>query len=144
MARIIATPYTATVPSELEDHRMVYNGDDSLPPVNEPVRTNRPVRRKQRSPFVPMAVLLILSTMIVFYIWNKISIDRLSGEVNDLHNQYLKLANSNESLHAEITQKSRLERIEKIAIEQLKMTYPKEQPVWFELDPAQVKQLAVE
>ena len=144
MSRITASPVTIPVPPELDEHRMVYNGDDKLPPVAEPMRANRPVRRKQRSPFGPMFVLLVLSMLIVFYIWNKITIDRLARETNELQNQYLRLVNGNESLKAEITQKSRLERIEKIAIEQLKMTYPKEQPVWFELDPAKMKSSRIE
>ncbi|MFI5251548.1 MAG: cell division protein FtsL [Bacteroidota bacterium] len=140
MARISSTPVAYPVPPELDDHRMVYNGDETPPPVNEPLRRNRPVRRKQRSPFRPMFVLMMISIFIVFYIWNKIAVNRLATEVNDLENQYRKLVNSNGLLQAEITQKSNRNRIEKIAGEQLKMIYPKEQSLWFEIDQPRVKQ----
>jgi cell division protein FtsL len=144
MAKITSTPVTYPVPPELGEHRRVYNGDEPAAPANEPMRPNRPVRRKQRSPFGPMFVLMIVSVLVVFYIWNKITVNRLTREVNDLQNQYQKLVNANESLKAEITQKSSQSRIEKIAVGQLKMMAPKEQVVWFEIDRERMKQLTAE
>lgn len=144
MGKITSTPVTYPVPPELGEHRRVYNGDEQAPPANEPMRPNKPVRRKQRSPFGPMFMLLIISILMVFYIWNKITVNRLAKDVNDLQNQYQKLINANESLKAEITQKSSQNRIEKIALEQLKMMVPKEQTVWFDVDQEKMKQLTTE
>jgi cell division protein FtsB len=67
-------------------------------------------------------------------VWNKICVNRLAVEVNDLQNQYQKIVNVNEIMKAEINKKSSLERIEKISIGQLNLTYAKEQPIWFEVD----------
>src|SRR5579862_6947253 len=138
------TPATvpAGTPSEpdLLDHRFVYNGDAPRN-VEAPARTNRPVRRKRQSPFAMISLLLLASMLIVFYIWNKISVNRIARDVDDLQNQYQKILNANDLLRAEINQKSRLDRIEKIATEQLKMSYPKQQPAWFELDQEKLKKV---
>ena len=134
-ARTMTGPPNVPLAPEPVDQRFVYNGETITPGIDPTIRTNRPVRRRQRSPFASMFVLLTISLLVVFYIWNKITVNRLNRDVEDLRIQYAKLVNANDILRAEITQKSRLERIEKIAVDQLKMTYPKEQPVWFEIDP---------
>jgi cell division protein FtsL len=144
MGKIITTQVTYPVPPELDEHRRVSNGDEGLPPANEPMRPNRPVRRKQRSPFGPMFVLMIISTLVVFYIWNKIAVNRLAKEVNDLQNQYQKIVNVNESLKVDSTQQASRSRIEKIAMGQLKMIVPKEPAVWFEVDQKKLKQVSAE
>jgi cell division protein FtsL len=144
MGKIITTPVTYPVPPELDEHRRVYNGDEGQPPANEPMRPNRPVRRKQRSPFGPMFVLMIISILVVFYIWNKIAVNRLAREVNDLQNQYQKIVNVNEGLKVDSTQKASRSRIEKIAMGQLKMIVPKEPAVWFEVDQTKLKQVSAE
>ncbi len=144
MGRITTNPVTYPVPPELDEHRRVYNGDEQAPPANEPMRPNRPVRRKQRSPFGPMFVLMVVSILVVFYIWNKITVNRLTKEVNDLENQYQKLVNANESLKAEIAQKSNQSRIEKIAVEKLKMMPPKDPVIWFDVDREKLKQQQAE
>ena len=133
MAKGPSIPPNVPLPPEPVDQRFVYNGDTITPGIEQNIRMNRPVRRRQRSPFASMFVLLTISLLVVFYIWNKIMVNRLAKDVDDLQNQYQKIANMNDILRAEITQKSRLERIEKIAVEQLKMTYPKEQPYWLSI-----------
>ena len=131
------TPVAAA--NETINRRMVYNGEIAAPPRETISRSNRPVRRRKRSTATFMFILITASIVIVSYIWNKISVNRLAGEINDLQNQYQKTLSANEILRAEINQKSKLERIGKIATEKLGMTYPKEQPVWFELqaEPSQ-------
>jgi len=86
-----------------------------------------------------MFIVLSVSLLIVFYIWNKIRVQELTGQVADMRNQYQKALNVNEILKAEITQKSRLDRIEHLAVDQLKMTYPKEQPTWFTIESDKLK-----
>lgn len=127
-------PPNLPVAAEPADQRFVYNGETITPGIDPAIRTNRPVRHRHRSPFKSMFIVLGISLLIVFYIWNKIRVQQLTVEITEIQNQYQKLTAVNESLKAEITRKSRLERIEQIAVEQLKMTYPKEQPVWFEID----------
>ena len=132
-------PASNAAEPDLLDHRFVYNGDGGRANADAAMRLNRPVRRKRQSPFALISLFFMLSVLIVFYIWNKISVSKLALEVDDLQNQYSKIVNANEVLRAEINQKSRIDRIEQIAEEQLKMSSPKQQPVMFEIDEAQLK-----
>ena len=141
MAKDILEKEPTIIQNEATDRRLVYNGVYVSPAKETLSRSNRPVKHRKRSPFGVLVVLLTASLIIVFYIWNKITVNRLAGEVNDLQNQYRKILSANEILRAEINQKSKLERIGKIATEKLGMTYPKEQPIWFEVTPEQQQQL---
>ena len=123
-----------TIHTELTERRYVYNGG-SVPPVSDNVqRGNRPVKRRKRSPFNIVIVLFAVSILIVFYVWNKITVNRLVIEVNEQQLQYQKILYTNELMRADINKKSNLERISKIATGQLGLTYPKEQPIWFRAD----------
>lgn len=121
---LIQPPDTA---SDLAERRYVYNGE----PVPGENHDNRPVRRRRRSTFNIVAALAAVSLIIVFYIWNKITVNRLTVEVNDLRVQHQRILSSNELIRATISKKSGLERITKIATTELGLTSPKEQPVWF-------------
>lgn len=123
---------------EVSDARSVYNGEYVQQAAAPAARSNRPVRRHKRSPVTLIFVVMLVSLVTVLYIWNKITVIRLAEEVNDLQVQYQKILNANEILRAEINQKSKLERIGKIATDQLGLTYPKEQPNWLnvEVDPS--------
>jgi cell division protein FtsL len=103
-------------------------------------RVNRPVQRHKRSPLTVIATLVAVSMMTVFYVWTKISVDRLAVEVNELQAQHQKIMNANALLQAEINKKSTLERIGRMAT-QLGLTYPKEQPAWIEVDGEKLEEL---
>ena len=124
---------TAPAP-EAPERRYVYNGDSITQSLDGMPRGNRPVRKRKRSPFSIVVVLMTISVLIVFYVWNKLEVNRLAVEVNDLQMQYQKVLYTNETIRAEINKKSGLERIGTIATTQLGMTYPKEQPIWFNLN----------
>ncbi|MBI4548495.1 MAG: hypothetical protein HY707_10965 [Ignavibacteriae bacterium] len=126
--------------NELTERRHIYSGDPLYRPVDFASRVNRPVKRRKQSPFILIALLFGISMLIVFYIWNKIAVNRLVVEVNDLKVQHQKIMNANEVLRAEINRKSSLERIGKIAGE-LGLKYPKEQPNWLEVDLERLQQL---
>ncbi|HMD13249.1 MAG TPA: hypothetical protein VKI62_01345, partial [Bacteroidota bacterium] len=126
---------------EYKERRHVYNGDTPPALSESSVRTNRKVQTRKRSPLVMIMAVLGISLLIVLYVWNKIAVDRLVVDVNDLHMQYDKVVGANEILRAEINKKSSLERIGKIATDQLHLVSPKEQPVWFELDADRLKEL---
>ncbi len=124
----------AVVSTELTERRYVYG---STPPRSTPVpaaKSNRKAGRKQGLLFRTIATLLVISLLTVFYVWNKLSVNRLVIEVNDLQNQHQKILNASEILRAEIDRKSSLERIGKIATTQLGLIYPREQPVWFDIN----------
>ncbi len=120
-----------TLTPELTERRLVYNGDTVAPQVEGIPRGNRPIKKRKRSPFNIVAIVVVVSLLIVVYVWNKLTVNRLAVEINDLQVQYQKIIYSNEILKAEINKKSGLERIGKIAADQLGMIYPKDQPVWF-------------
>jgi len=121
-----------------KERRYVYNGEQSASLLEGVPRGNRPIKKRKRSPFYIIATMLIISLLIVSYVWNKITVNRLAVEVNEAGMQYQRILYANEVLRAEVNKKSSLDRIGKIATEQLGMIYPKEQPVW--LAPTQ-KQL---
>lgn len=134
IAKFSSTTDEIVISPELKEKRYVYNGETVNRKVEFPQKGNRPMMSRKRSPFNIILSLFLISILIVFYIWNKICVNRLAVEVNDLRNRHTKILNANEFLNAEINKKSSLERIEKIATEQLSLVAPKEQPVWFEVD----------
>ena len=118
-------------PAEAKDRRFVYNAEPSDVSPDRVMRANRPVRKRPRSTSSLIVALTLISLLVVLYIWNKIMVNRLAEDVNNLQNQYQKIVSANEVLRAEINQKSRLERIGDMATKQLGLTYPKQQPIWF-------------
>ncbi len=122
------------VAPEVAERRYIYNGDTEQPSDRDefsPVG-NRPMKRKRRSILARILLLVAISFLIVFYVWNKITVNRLLVEVNDLQNQYQKIQADNDLLRAEINRKASLERIVTMA-GKLGLIYPKQQPVWFEV-----------
>ena len=124
--------------SGFAERRYVYNGDTPSHEAEFAPRSNKRVKARKRSPFNIIAMLFTISLLIVFYVWNKIAVNRLVVEVSDLQNQQQKILNANEFLRAEINKKSGLERIAVIATRQLHLVYPKEQPIWFEADQERI------
>ena len=140
MAKPLLSETEAPV-AEYKERRHVYNGDTPRALSESPARTNRKVQTRKRSPLVMIMAVLGISLLIVVYVWNKITVDRLVVDVNDLRGQYDKVVNANDILRAEINKKSSLERMGKIATDQLHLISPKEQPVWFEVDADRLKEL---
>jgi len=127
--------------TELSERRYIYNGESAKQKQEFNQRGNRPVKYRRRSPFNIIASIFLLSMLIVFYVWNKITVNRLVVELNDLRTQLKNVENANTFIEAEINRKKSLERIQKIATEKLGMTYPKEQPIWFDVDADRIEQL---
>jgi cell division protein FtsL len=74
-----------------------------------------------------MLALFLAAVAIVLYISNIIAVNRLAVEVNNLQQKYAAVMNDNEILRAEINRRSSLERIGRIANEQLGLRHPKQQ-----------------
>jgi len=125
-----------TAAREESERRYIYNGEKAQPEVVNDFsrKENRPVRKGPRSLLGRIFLLTTISALIVFYVWNKITVNRLLVEINDLQNQYQKLQTSNDLLRADINRKASLERIATLATK-IGLTYPKQQPVWFEVLP---------
>jgi cell division protein FtsL len=134
----MATAETETLRATQETgrRRFIYNGETASPPAQQndfAPRGNRAIAKKRRSPLPRIGLLLAVSLVIVFYVWNKITVNRLLGEVNDLNTQYQKLQTGNDLLRAEINKKASIERIGTVAAK-IGLVYPKQQPIWFETD----------
>lgn len=142
MAKDIVQKIESPFETESTDRRIVYNGE--FVQQASGTRTNRPVKRRKRSPVSLVFIVMLVSFLTVSYIWNKITVIRLAEEVNNLQMQHQKILSANEILRAEISQKSKLERIGKIATEQLGLTYPKEQPVWLDVDQDRLREFQEE
>ena len=101
MGKIYAEPESATANLEQSEHRFVYTPNTATQ-AQRSVRTNRPVKPRQRSTTRFMSAIIIVSLLIVFYIWNKITVDRLVVEMNDLQNQYQKIVLEASDRHASL------------------------------------------
>ena len=86
-----------------------------------------------------MFIVLGISLLIVFYIWNKIRVQQLTVDLADSHNKYKRLLAVNDSLAADIAHKSRYERIDSVAVKGMNMMIPLAQPIWFDLDTEKSK-----
>jgi len=126
---------------QVKERRYIYNGEPSTAPREDIQRGNRPIAKRKRSPFNIIIIMATVSIVIVFYVWNKITVNRLAVEINDLQMQYQRVQSANEVLLAEVNRKSSLERIGKIATEKLGMVYTKVQPTILDIDERQLQKI---
>jgi cell division protein FtsL len=120
----------------VKERRLVYNNESGSEgrAKNESVNRPRKSSKRSSSTFNTMAVLFAAAVAIILYISNIIAVNRLAVEVSDLQQKFDSVSNGNEILRAEINRRSSLERIGKIATDQLGLRYPKEQPTWLVID----------
>ena len=125
----------------VEGGRRFYNGgiaSEDVPP-NEPASRGEKYVRTPSSTFNTILILFFAAVAIVVYISNIIAVNRLAVEVNELRQKYETIANGNEILRAEVNRQSSLDRIGKIAIEQLGLRYSKQQPQFLEVDERSIR-----
>jgi cell division protein FtsL len=119
----------------MKDRRLLYNeGDLETARPSESRYGGLSSLKRRSSTFNTMAVFFLAAVVIVLYISNIIAVNRLAVEVNDLQQKYAAVMNGNEILRAEINRRSSLERIGKIANEQLGLEHPKQQPQVLNVD----------
>jgi cell division protein FtsB len=138
MARLASTQTEIVSPPISQDageQRLVFNGGNSGMQAGAPMRNNRPAKPRKRSPLALIAGIACVSLLIVLYVWNKITVNRLMEEVNTLQMQIEKITSTNKVLVSEIDQKERLDLISKRA-KVIGMVAPKEPPVYFEVGQA--------
>jgi cell division protein FtsB len=132
----------------LNDGRHIYNGNlvstqqTSIP--GSAVRPNRKAVKRRHSTFNIVGILFALAAVSLLYTSNVIAVNQLAKEVNDLRSRYDAIVSANEILRAEINRKSSLERITRIAGQDLGMVNPSEAPVWFEIDRKKLETLTAE
>lgn len=143
---------TPNVPAAIEpavnaDHterRYVYNGTYKKPVPASAPRSNRPVRPRKRSLFSIITMLLAISLLIVFYVWNKISVDRLANELINLDRTVERENGIITTLKSEISKKQDLERITNIAKQKLNLIEPNKQHIPIIIVDERLKQLQEE
>jgi len=130
--------------STVADGRYIYN----VPVAADPQKStpgyvawsNKKTALRKHSTFNIVGALFGLAVVSLLYTSNVITVNQLAKEVNDLNDRYTKIISANELLKAEINRKSSLDRINRIATDDLGMVNPKEAPVWFEIDPEQLEE----
>lgn len=135
MPELVQNPEGLTEIRPSKERRHVFN--DYTPPTLP--RSNRPFRKRKISTFNIILSLFLIAIVSVLYVSNIIAVNRLVVEIEELKTAYNKTENLNEILRSEINRKSRMERITKIASEQMGMMFPKQPPSWFELDEESLK-----
>lgn len=120
--------------AETRRRRFVYNGEPGNSPSEFMTRGNRPLKRRKKSPSNIVALLVIISGLTVFYVWNKITVNHLAADVKELSSRLTNVESMNEVYRAEINRKSNLDKITKLAGERSGMVFASEQPVWFEVE----------
>lgn len=73
--------------------------------------------------------IFLLAVMSVFYIWLKVRVGLLAGELEDLRKQKLQLLQKNYSLKGQIVHLSSYERITRIAQDELGMIFIQQEVV---------------
>jgi len=112
----------------------VYSGEQTGNSNEYLTRGNRPLKKRRKSPFKIVSLLVVISALIVFYVWNKITVNRLTDEVYDLNKKLVSIESMNRYYRADVDKKASLEKITAFAKHNLKMVTPSEQPVYFEVE----------
>lgn len=126
----LSSPVERTGTQVLKEPRHVFNG--YMPPA--PSRSNRPFKRHKVSTFNSIVALAVLAAVSVLYISNIIAVNRLAFEIEELKTTYTKVENLSEILRSEVNRKSSMERITRIASEQMGMIFPQKPPIWLDAD----------
>lgn len=121
-------------PAAPKERRFVYSGQPGGGQSEFMTRGNRPLKRRRKSPFKIVSLIAAISIVIVFYVWNKITVNRLDAEVYQLKEKQAVLQNNIARARADIGSKSDLGRIEEIAKRRLGMIQNPDPQNYFEVE----------
>jgi len=121
MSRVPVAEPEAPEAAGVKERRFVYSGSQTGGSSEFLTRGNKPLKRRRKSPFKIVSLIAAVSLLIVFYVWNKIMVNRLDNEVVQLRDKKTVLENNIERYRAEIGRKSDLGRIEELAKDKLRM-----------------------
>ena len=100
--------------------RILWSGEDSKA---------RPRRIKLRRLFLFGLLMLLFVGGSLFYVWSRIQVIRLGYDISSALKEEKALAETNKKLRLEIATLKSYERIERLAVEELRMAKPKPQQV---------------
>lgn len=86
-------------------------------------------RKKSKVSLVYFLYIIIIFSALLFYVWQRIQSDKIGYKIIRLQKNIADLKNKNKHLRVEINSLKSLDRIEKIAIEELKMVKPDKESV---------------
>jgi cell division protein FtsL len=139
-----------SIPKIRETRDMVYSGTINTPIIETSTANgaqlprNKKPRQWKISPFTMVLILLGTAVASVLYIGNILAVGRLMIQINRLQTKHQQILNEQELLKAQMNRMSGLERIQKLAHDQLGLQNPKQLPVWIEIDPERVNQVEEE
>jgi cell division protein FtsL len=137
----VPAPVEPTVINDHAERRYIYNETYRKPNTSPVPRSNKHVRPRKRSLFSIITLLLAVSILIVFYVWNKISVNKLTTEINSIQKEIDLADGKIFYLNSEISKKSSYERITEIAIHQLNFIAPKKPPIPLLINDDQLRRL---
>ncbi len=125
----------------------IYGG--TMPPPSSQVEFNRQtlaaknkvVKTRKQSPFNLMLTMFAVAVAIVLYVGNVIAVQQLLKDVSDKQAQLQQILNEQEMLKAQINRMSSLERIRKMAEDDLGLHNPKGSPQWIQVDGNKIQEI---
>jgi cell division protein FtsL len=105
---------------------------------------NKAVKRRKQSPFNLMLTMFGVAVAIVLYVGNVIAVQQLLKDVSDKQAQLQQILNEQEMLKAQINRMSSLERIRKMAEDDLGLHNPKGPPQWLQIDDNKIRDIEQE
>lgn len=124
-----------------KDNRYIYGGSSMSGPPGHALHANRKGVRRRASVFAIVGLLFGIAVGSVLYIGNILAVNQLAFEVNKLQAEYDGILSANAMLQAEIDKKSSMERIGRIATEELGLKHPATPPIWFNVDESGLKNI---
>ena len=97
-----------------------------LPPVPDSPRTKK---KKELTTFNIVMLMIFSAVVVVTYIHNVVSVDRLLIDITSLEKREADLKQQSERLRASINMLSSYTRIQDIALNQLKLVHNRQQPL---------------
>ena len=99
----------------------------------------RRVSPRRVSPFNIMLALLVFAIAIVLYIGNIIAVNQLMRDIGELETRHRRILQEQEILRAQVNRMSSLDRIQKLAEDQLQLKIPTTAPLWITVDSSRIE-----
>lgn len=104
-------------------------------------KENKKQKENKISPFTIVLFLFGLAIVSVLYISNILIVGRLLTQINQMQNKHYEIVNQQELMRAQINKLSNLDRIQKIAQEDLALQKNKQFPIWIDINPNRMEEV---
>lgn len=86
-------------------------------------------RKKSKGLLIYFLYIIIIFSALLFYVWQRIQSDKIGYKIIQLQKKKADLKNKNRHLRVQVNSLKSLDRIEKIAKEELKMIKPEKENI---------------